>query len=218
MVLTRGTFALLVLALAATSAAAHKDHAKKIAEQSRAVQIAAQHPRAAARTIPHPMSPAVHEAVKDDLARIEAEAARPWPERLADWVGRTHPFAVHFPLALFPVAWVALLLVRRRKGRPEDTLRALVVVAGAAAAGAALLGWINAGWSLSDADPLLRAHRWLGTLIGLLGAALGMWAWRQGPAIGSRAMSLSLGAITLALLVQGWLGGALIHGMDHLNW
>jgi hypothetical protein len=51
---------------------------------------------------------------------------------------------------------VALLLVRRRGGTPDDTIRALIVVAGAAGAGAALLGWINAGWALNDprSDPL----------------------------------------------------------------
>jgi len=200
---------LLSLALAAAPAAAHKDHARKVAaEKARRAD--------AQPAVPHPMSPAVHEAVKEDIARLEKEAAKPWPARLLDWAGRIHPFAVHFPLALFPVAWVALLLVRRREGTPDDTLRAIIVVAGAAGAGAALLGWINGGWTLSDADPLLRAHRWLGTALGLAGAALAAWAWRSTRSVGSRGMAVALGAITLALLIQGWLGGALIHGIDHL--
>jgi hypothetical protein len=205
-VLTRWLL-LLSLVLAAGPAAAHKDHAKKVAAERAA---------AAPAPVPHPMSPAVHEAVKDDIARIEQEAAKPWPDRLLDWIGRIHPFAVHFPLALFPVAWVALLLVRRRGGTPDDTIRALIVVAGAAGAGAALLGWINAGWALNDPDPILYAHRWLGTALGVSGAGLGLWAWRRASAAGSRAMLLALGATTLALLIQGWLGGALIHGLDHL--
>jgi uncharacterized membrane protein len=210
MVLIRA-LALLLLALAIAPAAAHKDH-EKAAEQR-----AQQQRRAAAKIIPHPMSPAVHDAVKDDLARIEAEAARPPLGRLLDWVGRIHPFAVHFPLALFPVAWVAVMLARRRGSAPDDTMQALVIVAGAAGAAAALLGWVNAGWSLSDADPILQAHRWLGTALGAAGGGLAIWSWRRPEAMAKRAMPWSLGLVSLALLVQGWLGGALIHGVDHLN-
>jgi uncharacterized membrane protein len=211
-VLTRA-LALLLLAFASMPAAAHKDHEKKIAEQ-RAQQ---QQRRAAAKIIPHPMSPAVHDAVKDDLARTEEEAAKPPLGRLLDWIGRIHPFAVHFPLALFPVAWVAVMLARRRGSAPDDTMRALVIVAGAAGAAAALLGWVNAGWSLSDADPILQAHRWLGSALGAAGGGLAIWSWRRPEAMAKRAMPWSLGLLTLALLVQGWLGGALIHGVDHLN-
>lgn len=31
-------------------------------------------------------------------------------------------------------------------------------------------------------------------------------------------MVVILGGLSLALFVQGWFGGALIHGIDHLNW
>lgn len=212
MVLIRA-LALFLLAFAAVPAAAHKDHDREVAEQKAAAERRA---AVAAQAVPHPMSPAVHEAVKDDIARMEGEAAKSVPQRLLDWIGRLHPFAVHFPLALFPVAWVALILARRRGGTPDETVRALVVVAGGAGALATLLGWINAGWSLADADPILRAHRWLGTVVGLGGAALGLWAWRGVSAMSAWSMALLLGLMTVALLVQGWLGGALIHGIDHL--
>jgi hypothetical protein len=32
------------------------------------------------------------------------------------------------------------------------------------------------------------------------------------------AMILSLSLMTVAIAVQGWFGGALVHGVDHLNW
>ncbi len=208
MVLIRALL-LTLLVWQASPAAAHKDHPKK---------MAAERATASTRPVSHPMSPIVHEAVTKDLARLEAEAAKPPLQRLLDWVGRLHPFAVHFPLALFPVAWVAVVLARRRNAAPDDTVRALVIVAGSAGAGAALLGWINAGWSASDADPILRAHRWLGTGLGAAGAGLAIWSWRKTGAIAGRNMTWALGFSTLALLVQGWLGGALIHGVDHLNW
>ena len=197
-------------------AAAHKEHAKKQAEQAER-QKQAERQELGQRTIAHPMSPQVHEAVKDDLERLEAESSRPWTARLLDWVGRLHPFAVHFPLALFPISWVALMLGRRR-GDAEPLIRSLIIVAGAAGALAAGLGWINGGFSLVDADPLLLWHRWVGTGLGLAGAAVAFWAWRHRSAAHSRAMVWVLGLVTAALLVQGWLGGALVHGADHLNW
>lgn len=210
--------ALLLATSAFAPAAAHKDHQKKMAEAAaaaKAEQEAARRPAGAA--VDHPMSPVVHEAVKEDLAKLEAEAALPVHQRLLDWLGRIHPFAVHFPLALFPVSWLALILARRRGG-PTDVIRALIIVAGATAAGAALLGWFNAGLTMLDKDPLLLWHRWLGTAIALVGGALAIWAWRRPSAADGRAMVLLLGSLSVALLVQGWFGGALIHGIDHLNW
>lgn len=202
-------------------AEAHKDHDKKVAEQARQLkqkQAAAQAlAQAQGRTVNHPMSPEVHEAVKEDLERLEAERTKPWAARSLDWVGRLHPLAVHFPLALFPICWVALILGRRR-GRSEPLIRSLIVVAGSAAAAASVLGWINGGFSLVDSDPLLLWHRWIGTVLGIAGAAVALWAWRRSSAAHSRAMIWVLGAFTAVLLAQGWLGGALVHGADHLNW
>jgi len=194
----------------APPAAAHKEHEKNKVEQASTAQ-------GQGRTVAHPMSPEVHEAVKDDLERLEAGHRRPWHVRLIDWVGRVHPFAVHFPLALFPISWIALLLGRRR-GAAEPLLRALIIVAGASAAVASVLGWLNAGFSLVDADPLLLWHRWLGTGLGIAGAAIGFWSWRHLSAARSGTMAWVLGLITALLLAQGWLGAALIHGADHMNW
>ena len=193
-----------------TAALAHKEHRE---ENVAATAV----PSPSIGVVLHPMSEAVHEGTREELAALEAEAARSWHERLLDWLGRVHPFAVHFPLALFPVAWIALILARRRGDAP-DLIRSLIVVAGASASLAAVLGWLDGGFLLADRDPILRFHRWTGTALGLAGLAVASWAWRSPSAVESRAMTSTLGAITLALLVQGWLGGALIHGVDHLNW
>ena len=213
-VLIRLLLALLLIGSAFAPANAHKDHQKKMAEAAAAKAAAEEQ---AQPVVMQPMSPAVHEAIKDDVAKLEAEVAKPFHLRLLDWLGRTHPFAVHFPLALFPVAWVALIMARRR-GSAVDVIRALIIVAGAAAAAAALLGWFNAGFQLSDKDPLLAWHRWLGTALGLAGAGIAAWMWRSTSSLERRPILWLLGLMTVALLAQGWIGGALIHGIDHLNW
>ncbi len=145
-----------------------------------------------------------------------AGANRSWPDRLISWMGRTHPFAVHFPIALFPIAWIALIFVRRR-GETTALIRAFVIVAGGVAGIAAILGWLDAGFLLTDRDPIQSWHRWIGTALGAAGAAVALWAWRRASALNSSLMLWALGSVTLLLLIQGWLGAALVHGVGHMN-
>ena len=70
----------------------------------------------------------------------------------------------------------------------------------------------------ADPDPLLTAHRWLGTAIGVAALGFGLWAWRRPEDDRGPAMIIGLTLITAAIIVQGWFGGALVHGMDHMNW
>jgi hypothetical protein len=197
MVLTR-LFLVLLLALAAVSpGAAHRDHGNEAQQVEAAVAAEA----------------------GIDTEASDAPAAGPPPPRSVaaralDWTGRLHPFAVHFPIALFPVAWVLLLLARRRGG-DTDLVRSLVVVGSGFAIVGAALGWILGGLPAADPDWLHIAHRWLGTAIGLAGGLLGVAALRRPM---GRGMAVALGVMTLALLVQGWMGAALGHGIDHLNW
>jgi uncharacterized membrane protein len=121
-------------------------------------------------------------------------------ERTLDWLGRLHPIIVHFPLAFFPAALFTAIMGRRRPAFRKP-VQFLVVAGGVIAPLAVLLGWLDGGLALADADPLLRVHRWLGTAIGIAAVALAVWA-----------------AITAALVVQGWYGGAMVHGLDHMSW
>jgi hypothetical protein len=83
---------------------------------------------------------------------------------------------------------------------------------------AAVFGWFEGGLLLSDADPLLRVHRWLGTAIGCLSLGLAWWAWRRPDQDRSVGMLAGLALVTGGLIVQGWYGGALVHGVDHMSW
>jgi uncharacterized membrane protein len=149
------------------------------------------------------------------------EAAEPdrssmsFVERLLDWLGRTHPVIVHFPIAFFPAALFTAAVGRRRPGFAAP-VRFLVIAGGTIAPLAALLGWLDA----VNADPgsLLAVHRWLGTAIGVCASALGLWAWRRPDSVRGTGMIVALSAITAAIVIQGWYGGAMVHGPDHLNW
>ena len=205
MVLTRllALLALFLLAVPAIDANAHENHLKEQAARAEKARAAA-------------TPGAMHERMEEHLEAMAAERPKSFGERLMSWIGRTHPFAVHFPIALFPVAWIALLLARRR-GETVELIRALVIVAGAASVVAAILGWFTGGFELADPDAVHVWHRWLGTALALAGGSLALWAWRRRSAVFSRLMALALGGMTAALLVQGWLGATLVHGAGHMT-
>ena len=94
---------LLVLGLAASpQAAAHENHQK--------AKFRAASPARGAAVPPSEMQ----QQMEAHMKRMEAEESKTFLERLMSWFGRMHPFAVHFPIALFPVALVSLILARKR--------------------------------------------------------------------------------------------------------
>jgi heme A synthase len=145
--------------------------------------------------------------------QLAAEAPKSFGQRIMSWVGRTHPFAVRFTIALYPVA----LMLARRRGETVELIRSLIAVAGGASVIAGALGWLTGGFALSQDDALHFWHRWLGTGLALAGGMISIWAHRRRESVFSSGMTMVLGAITLILLVQGWLGAALGHGTDHTD-
>jgi uncharacterized membrane protein len=197
-----------LLVLSSAPGVAHKDHNKMVAAEEAANAQA---------NAPGVNTPgAMHEMMEDHAQAMEEAKPKTFSERLISWIGRTHPFAVHFPIALFPVALVALVLARRR-GETVELIRALIIVAGAASVVAAVLGWFTGGFVLVDTDPVQLWHRWLGTGLAVIGGGVALWALRRRDSVYGRSMVIALSAITIILLVQGWLGAALVHGMDHMS-
>lgn len=196
------------IAFSASPGVAHKDHNNMVAAEEAGDAQA----KAARGNTPG----AMHEMMEEHAEAMEEEAPKTFSERLMSWIGRTHPFAVHFPIALFPVALVALILARRR-GETVDLIRALIIVAGVASVIAAVLGWFTGGFVLVDKDGVQLWHRWMGTGLAVIGGGVAVWALRRRDSVYGRGMVVALSAITLILLVQGWLGAALVHGMDHMN-
>lgn len=126
-----------------------------------------------------------------------------------------HPATVHFPIALFLMAAMTELFVAaRRTPEREAAVRIMLYGAAASAIVASLFGWIHTGiWF--GGDTVMQLHRWIGMAVAVLGIAAAWIAHRE---VSSRTMLRTL-LFTIALLicVQGFLGGELAHGVNHLN-
>ncbi len=216
-------FALLWASLSVISApaVAHEEHRKQRAAQAAA---AAQQQQAAAAAKQRQTAAAgelavdeMHEKMGGMMMEPRDRSAMSLPERFMDWLGRFHPIIVHFPIAFFPAALFTAVVGRRRPAFSAP-VQFLVVAGGIIAPISALLGWFNGGWTMTDTDLLMAVHRWLGTGIGAGGLLLGVWAWRRPWEDRGGGMILSLALMTVAIAVQGWFGGALVHGAEHLNW
>ena len=209
------TFAALLLAgaLLPPSAPAHEQHRKE--QQAMAAAAAKQRQAAAAGEM---TAAQMHENMGEMMMEPAKDRSRTsLAVRLLDWLGRFHPIIVHFPIAFFPAALFTAVVGRRRPAFSAP-VQFLIVAGGIIAPISALLGWFNGGWIAWDADPLLAVHRWLGTGIGLGGLLLAIWAWKRPWEDRGAGMILALTLMTLAIAAQGWFGGALVHGAEHLNW
>jgi len=150
--------------------------------------------------------------------------ARPWWKKALEWVGRFHPVSTHFPVALMMVAVLAESISWwTRRESWLQTVRFLVVLSALGSVATAGLGWINAYFSSYSKDPgaLLWWHRWLGT---------GTTIWTVVCAVlivihecqeGSKERQRFRGALLLGAMlvgVSGFLGSALIYGLEHYAW
>lgn len=199
----------LLFALAVAPATAHEKPKKKpVAEQ-----VAQPGEPAAMQGGPTAMHGQMGEMMegKEDRSKMSTG------ERLMDWLGRLHPIIVHFPIAFFPAALFTAVVGRRRPAFAAP-VQFLVIAGGIIGPIAALLGWFDGGFDFATDDMLLQWHRWLGTAIGLGSLGLGVWAWRSPDTNRSTGMIIGLALITAAIVVQGWFGGAMVHGIDHMNW
>jgi uncharacterized membrane protein len=209
MVLIRSLLAAILITLLSTTGEvlAHENHQK--------AAPAAQESTSATRA-GEASSPEMHrQMMEEHMSEMAAATPKTFAGRLSGWFGRMHPFAVHFPIALFPVAWIALILAKRR-GETVELIRALIIVAGAGSVIATALGWLNAGFVSGNEDTVFLLHRWLGTFLGLFGGLIGWLAWHRRNSIQHGLMVSGLGVMMALLLIQGFLGASVTHGMDHL--
>ena len=216
-----GAFALL-LAVAmsvSTSAAAHEDHDALGAGPGANSAVETQKKDGADAGDGH-MGMGGRDIAGDDMdmGGMHEETAnknKSFGERLVSWLGRLHTMVIHFPIALFIGAFGVELFGLWRRNRDYQHVAHIMLVVGALGAiAAAFLGWFAGGFYLTDRNPILMTHRWLGTLIAVFGVAL---AWmparhRKGPERSRTLYWVVLGLMTLAISIQGFLGGTFMHG------
>lgn len=141
--------------------------------------------------------------------------------KLTPWLANFHPPAVHFPIALLVAAAVAeVLLWLTRRSLFDAAARFCLWFGALAAVPAAFLGWCCGGFQLRDPDWVLATHRWLGTstaVCALVVLVLSELGRRRGG--GGRAWSRALLLVAAGLvLVTGFFGGAVVHGLNHYAW
>jgi uncharacterized membrane protein len=204
----------------ASPASAHEEHRRQREAALEAEQLRQAQARAQTGAIKvAPADPATMPAQMGEMMEMPKvdRSTMSFSARLMDWLGRLHPIIVHFPIAFFPAAFLTAIVGRRRPAFTAP-VQFLVVAGGIIAPIAAVLGWLDGGFNLATDDWMLSYHRWLGTGIGVGALALAIWAIRRPEQDRGPGMILGLGLMTVAIVIQGWFGGALVHGMDHMNW
>jgi len=157
-------------------------------------------------------------------AAPEAKPAWPLWKKAIEWVGRFHPVSTHIPVGLMMVAVLAEGLAWwTRKDSWHHTVRFLVIVAAFGAVSAGSLGWVNAYFSSYSKEPwaLLWWHRWLGTATVLWTVICAVLVVIHECQEGSKERQRFRGALLLGaglVSVSGFLGSALIYGLDHYAW
>ena len=136
-------------------------------------------------------------------------------EGIVDVLKKLHPATIHFPIALFLMAALAELFVgKRREASLEPAVRVLIYGGAGGAVIAAIFGWIHTGLWFGG-DTAMQLHRWNGMLIAVLGLVLAALAHRRPES--RTALRIALFSMAVLILAQGFLGGELAHGPDHLG-
>jgi uncharacterized membrane protein/YHS domain-containing protein len=152
----------------------------------------------------------------------EVKADAPFLARLVNWVGKFHPPTTHFPIGLLIAAALAeFLFMKTRRPLFDHAARFCVWVGAGGALAAVTLGWFYAGFRLVDEDWIMTSHRWLGTSVALLSLAVAWlsFASHRGDRVRCRAAYRAALFLTVALVsAAGFLGGAMVYGIDHYAW
>lgn len=154
--------------------------------------------------------PAAYAAHLASGSAVEEHAAR---TKEPGWarIGRLHPLAVHFPIALILTAWLSEWLALLQRRLIWQTVGHYCLRLGALGAFISVpLGWAAAGHP--GQDPLTEWHRWLGIATLTVGSAAAWAASRASP----RTYRCLLACAALLVAVSGHLGAALTHGFPIL--
>ncbi len=147
------------------------------------------------------------------------KVGRTFFQHVSVWLGSFHAASTHFPIALLMVAVLSEALGWwTRKETWLTCTRFLLLLGAASAVNTAALGWLNA---YSGVSSVYKFHQWLGTGTALwavltAGCAV-LFECREGSPERARLRgALFLGAALVGL--TGFLGGAIVYGLDYHNW
>lgn len=160
----------------------------------------------------HEMAAEHHEQVADENKTLG--------QRLVSWLGKLHTLVIHFPIAMFVGALgVELFGLWRRDRQYQAVAHVMLMVGALGSVVAAFLGWFAGGFYLTDRNQVLMLHRWLGTAIAAAAfflLYLSVTA-RRAPEKPRTIYWVALGGMTIAIAIQGYIGGSFMHGgMRHL--
>jgi mono/diheme cytochrome c family protein/uncharacterized membrane protein len=172
-------------------------------------------------TPPSTFQPQAHE-LNAPAESKKGEPPRKFLAKLIFWLGKFHPAAVHFPIGLLTAAAAAELL-QWTTGKPGfDTVSRFCVWLGTAAAiVAGLLGWFVGSSRWADASWILITHSWLGTsTVACAGLALVLSEASRRPEQRRTRMwfRFTLLVVSAMVMVTGFLGGAVVFGLNHYIW
>lgn len=174
---------------------------------------------------PHELPPGDEKEIPPSTVSVEPlKPALPLWKRSLRWIGRFHPVSTHFPVALMYVAVLAEIFAWwTRRDSWMQTVRFLVFLGGLSSLATAGLGWVNASFTsyVGQSASILQLHRWLGTFTSLWAAGcavlLAVAECREGSPERQRFRgALLIGAMLIG--ISGFLGSALIYGLDHYSW
>ncbi|MGS1016100.1 DUF2231 domain-containing protein [Allosphingosinicella humi] len=216
--------AALLVMVAGTPALAHKTH-EELGAGPGPSHAAMQKEQVPAKDVAGGMSMDAHEMGGSQMGMghehdIEDRRNKSFGERLVRWLGRLHTVIIHFPIAMIVGAFaVEIFGVWRGSTAYRESVRVMLVVGALGAVLAAFLGWFAGGFFLTDRNPILTIHRWLGTMIALatlLLVYLGE-SHRREPDRPRTVYWAMLAILTVVVSVQGFLGGTFMHGgLKHL--
>jgi len=155
-----------------------------------------------------------------DAIQGQPEPPTTFGARVLAWLGAWHPAVIHFPIALpVTVGLLELLAWSRRTPRYIANNQILLCVGVAGALVAASVGWAGAGLPSAEDDWALTTHRWLGSALPFLL----LLVWNAGRLVAptesggrSRSYCVLLIVSVFLILVQGYLGGEVTHGANHM--
>ena len=149
----------------------------------------------------------------EEKGRKASQSADYHETETASFWTRLHPATVHFPIALLLMAALAefLSLFSPTPGL-RSAVRVMTVGGAVGAVVAALFGWVHTGIWLGG-DATMQWHRWTGTGLAIAAPLAALLSHRENR-LPFRGL---LFPTAIVLFAQGYWGGELAHGSNHLG-